>query len=314
MFRKDLYWKEKYNDTVYWSEDFSDINKFINFNSIEDFMKHRKKNNYSLNFSNILEINTKNKNSKNVYWKKNNSNTIYFSEDFNNLKKFIVFNNIQSYMFHRKKYDYPQNFFFIKVLSNSNKLNEIYYPLASNSINFNKKNNYYAKFPINIVNKVNEINCEKKYNYIFIGSYKNNLGKIFNRKWIFSFIKNNFDNKSYLEFTDNETKKNYIKKGNFDHTLDNNTKNENNFDYSYYNKLKKSKFCLCPAGDCIYSVRFYEALLCKTIPIVSNKVETYRSKAEKKIDYKFYLSSEKNKVYNQEMIDHNYKIFLKYHT
>ena len=49
-------------------------------------------------------------------------------------------------------------------------------------------------------------------------------------------------------------------------------------------------------------------------PIVSRKVETYRSKAEKALDYKFYLSSDKNIVYNKEMINHNYKLFLKYHT
>ena len=61
------------------------------------------------------------------------------------------------------------------------------------------------------MNKVNDINCEKEYNYIFLGSYKNNIGKIFNRKWILSFIENNFDDKSYLEFTDDETKKNYKK-------------------------------------------------------------------------------------------------------
>ena len=316
MFRNDLYWKEKNSNTVNWSKDFSNTEKYISFKNKQEFMEHRKKHGYPTDFSNILEINTKNKSSKNVYWKKNRKDTIYFSEDSTNLKKFIAFKNIQSYMFHRKKYDLPQNFFFIKNLSGSNTLDEIYYPSSSNFINFKNKYNDYAKFPKDIVNKVNNINCEKEYNYIFLGSYKNNIGKIFNRKWILSFIENNFDDKSYLEFTDDETKKNYEKMGNFDHTLYIKQKkiNKNNFDYSYYSKLKKSKFCLCPAGDCIYSNRFYEALLCKTIPIVSNNVETYRSKAEKELDYKFYLSSDKNIVYNQEMIEHNYKIFLKYHT
>ena len=70
MFRNDLYWKEKNSDTVNWSEDFSDTKKYISFKNKQEFMEHRKKHDYPIDFSNILEINTKNKNSKNVYWKK----------------------------------------------------------------------------------------------------------------------------------------------------------------------------------------------------------------------------------------------------
>ena len=46
----------------------------------------------------------------------------------------------------------------------------------------------------------------------------------------------------------------------------------------YFDKLSQSKFGLCPAGGCMYSMRFYECLMCKCIPIVNTVGETYRSK------------------------------------
>ena len=36
-------------------------------------------------------------------------------------------------------------------------------------------------------------------------------------------------------------------------------------------------------------MRFYEAIMCKAIPIVKSKIETYRSELESKIDYRYYL-------------------------
>lgn len=312
MYKKDLYWKEKNNDTVYWNEDFSKDDS-IAFKSKKEFMEHRKNHNYPEDFSDILVVNIEQKNNKNVYWKKKNNDTIFFSENCNKLKKALPFKNIQTYMFHRKKFGYPQNFFHIKELNKNNKLTEIYYRL-SDCRNKRRIKCSYAKFPRSIISRVNNINCEKEIDYIFIGAYKdNNIAKTFNRKWIIDFIKNNFTDNSYLEFTDDYTKKDHIKMGNYDKTLEKESTNKKNFDDSYITKLKKSKFSLCPAGDCVYSHRFYESLLCKTIPIVSDKVETYRTLAEKRLDYKFYLTSDKNIVYDQKMVDHNYQLFLKYH-
>lgn len=110
--------------------------------------------------------------------------------------------------------------------------------------------------------------------------------------------------------------------GNYDHTLSENgfvprevsISKRNFFDKKYFDNLSQSKFCLCPGGDAIWSMRFYECLMCKCIPIVNIVKETYRSKEESKLDYKYYLSSDKEFVYREDWVEHNYKIFLQYHT
>lgn len=50
-----------------------------------------------------------------------------------------------------------------------------------------------------------------------------------------------------------------------------------------------SKFVLCPGGDAPWSFRFYEVLMCKSIPIVESWHHTYRTKEESKINYKYLL-------------------------
>ena len=86
------------------------------------------------------------------------------------------------------------------------------------------------------------------------------------------------------------------------------------FDKDYYDIMSKSKFSLCPAGDSMWSMRFYDAIMSKSIPIVNHYDETYRSLAESKLDYKYYLVSDKEFVYREDWVNHNYELFLKYHT
>lgn len=164
---------------------------------------------------------------------------------------------------------------------------------------------------------------KKKYNFCFIGGLKTDTKTFCNRYWILSFIKKFFNKKSYLQFTDTNTKQNYKSLGNFDYTLlengfvpkENRHADEINFfDKKYFSNLSNSKFCLCPAGDAPWSMRFYEAIMCKAIPIVSTVKESYRSNAKSKLGYKFYLTSDKNFIYRKDWVDHNYNLFLKYHT
>lgn len=42
---------------------------------------------------------------------------------------------------------------------------------------------------------------------------------------------------------------------------------EKAWDESYYDRLARSEFVLCPRGDCVWSYRFFEAVLCGAIPI-----------------------------------------------
>jgi hypothetical protein len=194
----------------------------------------------------------------------------------------------------------------------------------NSKVNIKQKTLSYAIYPksfYDVVKKYTSTN-NKIYDFCFIGGLKTDELTLLNRNWIMQFIAEKFNDKSYLQFTDATTKMNYNSCGNFDYTLlqsgfvpkETPIKDRNFFDENYFLKMCKSKFCLCPAGDVSWSMRFYEALMCKTIPIVINVTETYRSEEESKLDYKFYLATEQEFIYREDWVEHNYNLFLKYHT
>ena len=181
----------------------------------------------------------------------------------------------------------------------------------------------YAILPMRFVNNVSKLSQTKKYNFIFIGAYRDMLGILTHREWIIPFIKKHFDHNSYLQFTDKYTRNsNYKPLGVFDHTMDKKGfdlkevgfKDSDYYDQEFYSKMCQSKFCLCPGGDMPYSMRFYEALLCKTIPIVSKISETYRTEDESKIPYDFYFDDRERYTYIKKWVENNYSLFIEYHT
>jgi hypothetical protein len=79
----------------------------------------------------------------------------------------------------------------------------------------------------------------------------------------------------------------------------------------YFEKMCQSKFVLCPAGDAPWSFRFYEVLMCKSIPIVESCHHTYRTKEEATINYKYVLQeSFENAICDT---NENTRLFEKYH-
>ena len=64
----------------------------------------------------------------------------------------------------------------------------------------------------------------------------------------------------------------------------------------------------------VFSTRFYEALLSKCVPIVNSVRETFRSEAESRLDYRFYLACEEPYSPRPDWARYNYDLFLKYHT
>ncbi len=180
----------------------------------------------------------------------------------------------------------------------------------------------YAKYPMSFYKRVENFSKEKRYDFCFIGSFLVDKPTSENRKWIVDFVNERFNNHSYLQFTDKISKKSLKPFGSFDYThrrvgfvpKEKPINQRNYFDKNYYQKMCESKFTLCPSGDSFWSMRFYEALMCKSIPIVISKDETFRSEAESLLDYKYYLASEPNPEYRQDWVDHNYEIFIKYHT
>ena len=77
--------------------------------------------------------------------------------------------------------------------------------------------------------------------------------------------------------------------------------------------MRQSKFTLCPRGDAPWSFRFYEILMCETIPIVNSIHDTYRTFEESLLDYKYLLQSDNLFVYDELTINHNTEIFRKNH-
>lgn len=151
---------------------------------------------------------------------------------------------------------------------------------------------------------INELNHNKKYDFCFIGSISSCPPR---RMWVIDFAKKHFTNNSIFVNTDNDP--NWKSLGSFDISYKKlgfcpkqqcksdkehyRTVQENHF---YYESLCQSMFVLCPAGDSTWSFRFYETLMCKSIPIVESWHHTYRTVEESEIPYQYFLSSNMNNV------------------
>jgi hypothetical protein len=184
-----------------------------------------------------------------------------------------------------------------------------------------------ALFSKKYYNEINELDHNKIYDFCFIGSISSNFSR---REWVIEFAKKYFTSNSIFINTDNDSNWNLL--GSYDYTNiilgfcpknvpDSQSKKvqyrvvkEN---MNYFEKMCQSKFILCPAGDAPWSFRFYEILMCKSIPIVESWHHTYRTKEEALIKYRYILytnieNNENNELYN-DYINENIKIFEKYH-
>jgi hypothetical protein len=134
-------------------------------------------------------------------------------------------------------------------------------------------------FPIYILNYTNTLKKEKIYDYNFIGTINNN------RMWIKKYNNNNsiIENSNYG--------RDILKK----YEIDN----------KYYNILSKSKFTLTPTGDCNWSYRFFEAIMCLSIPILeNNSCDIYMK------DYYYFYDSDIH-IYDKNKAIENYNKFVK---
>ena len=182
----------------------------------------------------------------------------------------------------------------------------------------NSKDNRFAIFPESFYISVYLMDMPKTIDYCFIGTIGNNKMSLTNRGWLFDFISEYFTDDSF--FANSIVHENHKPLGVFDYTLTYGRKGgippieKAKYNVEYFTTLKKSRFCLCPAGNHPWSTRFFEALMCKSIPIVKYRWEAWRSLEESAIDYKYYLVSDKEFIYREDWAEHNYALFLKYHT
>lgn len=77
-----------------------------------------------------------------------------------------------------------------------------------------------------------------------------------------------------------------------------------NLDIPYYQNMCKSKFTLCPTGDCPWSYRFFEAILCFSIPIMEKNTDDIFCK-----DYYYFVDGEEHE-YSLNMAIKNYELLM----
>ena len=183
----------------------------------------------------------------------------------------------------------------------------------------------FALFSRKYYNEICELNHNKIYDFCFIGSINSNYEE---RIWVINFAKKYFTDNSVFINTDNDP--NWVLLGSYDYSkkilgycpkndpIDNQTRQvqyrivKDNIEY--FEKMCQSKYCLCPGGDAPWSFRFYEVLMCKSIPIVKSWHDTYRTEKEATVNYKYILFQDiKNDINYDDYINENTAKFENYH-
>lgn len=178
--------------------------------------------------------------------------------------------------------------------------------------------NVVAKYPCSFINQINVEPKDITFN--FIGSINQNEECRKNREWVIRFAMQHFDKDSYYQITDHD--QNYVQLGDYDKTFENNShfvpeqytgNRVLHFDPHFYDILSRSQFTLCPAGDAPWSMRFYEAIMCRSIPILEKKEHRGRNELERKLGYKFYVLGDQY-VYRHDWVEHNYAVFIEHQS
>ena len=133
-------------------------------------------------------------------------------------------------------------------------------------------------FPIALVEQVRRIPKKKTLEYFFMGTLTEA------RNWLLKY--------------DNVC--------NSDYGRDPERKYE--FHIEYFEKLCACKFALAPTGDCPWSYRFFEAIMCYSIPVIGDNDPDVFCK-----DYFHYRDSEP-KEYIPAKCHENYLTFINQHT
>ena len=150
-----------------------------------------------------------------------------------------------------------------------------------NGVTYLNGNKYPIMFPTSLVDYVNALSKEKKIDYNFRGFISDK------RSWI----------------------KDYSDKGIIASSMNGRDPSKKyNIDSEYYKIICESKFTLTPTGDCPWSYRFFEAIMCFSIPVLEDDTDDVYHKM-----FKCYTHSD-NHVYNLDIAKENYKIFIENFT
>lgn len=174
-------------------------------------------------------------------------------------------------------------------------------------------------FPRSFVDGVNALPGVKTYDYSFMGSlYRPETFE--HRAWILDFARRRFTDRSYLLLSDRHEE--HVRLGSFDRTGDREEVfvpkevpwgERAFFNPRYFEVLRRSQFTLCPAGDLPWSLRFFEAIMCRSIPVVSDPMHAGRNDLERSIGYTMCLRDDEHH-YDEDVVAENYRLFLHHQT
>lgn len=129
-------------------------------------------------------------------------------------------------------------------------------------------------FPLCLKNQIVMIDKNKTISYAFLGTITEK------RKWIYKYKARDSIIKASNYGRDEKTK--YI------------------MDNEYYKTMCKSKFALTPTGDCPWSYRFFEAIMCLSIPIMEKNSDDIYMK-----DYHYFYDNDCH-IYSESLAIENY--------
>ena len=160
--------------------------------------------------------------------------------------------------------------------------------------------NQPIKFPEKVVKDIMDMDHTKKYDYTFSGQIS--------YEWVDRYKSIHPRRKWVNEFIRSKTSGHKI----FTHIV---SKNISFLDKSrYYASMCSSKFTLCPGGDEPWSIRFFEAIMCKSIPVVECISHTGRCQSEYDIGYTTVNKDETPHVYDQSIVESNFEKFINHQT
>jgi len=175
----------------------------------------------------------------------------------------------------------------------------------------------------------------KKHRYNFLGSACNPTGigtmynvrgylpeasRRFRRQWAVDFARSQFADQDYLSLTDvNACADHAQPMGPFDKSFSPERSED------YLDLMAASNFTLCPGGDEPWSMRVYEAAAAGSLPIIMSRTEDLSPKtrgddhgiaiqAVQDLLYVIQTNQTDSFAYNEDMAEHNRRIFIRYHT
>lgn len=174
--------------------------------------------------------------------------------------------------------------------------------------------------PRSFIEAVDDLPCEKVHDYCFMGTlYRPETFE--HRRWILDFARERFTERSYLQLS--ESPPEHVRLGSFDHTGETDGvfvpkeapwgRERAWFNPAYFAALRRSELALCPAGDRPWSMRFFEAIMCRAIPVVTDLRHVGRNDAERGIGYHVLLAHEAH-AWDPELAEENYQLFLQHQT